>query len=156
MTDPFRRLSTEARLGGAAVLCLVTLGVRWSLTSGFLTPGYVYFGDCGYSEDYYCTPDQFVPGTFVPGSELHGYSTSARVFIVFAAVILAAVAVRVRTDTTRRWARLATASVGIAAVLAAAERSILALSCLLPALALTVPLVWSHRVVRLSQRSSPV
>lgn len=139
--DPLRRLPTAARLWGATVLCLVTLGIRWTVTSGFLTPGYVYFGDCGYSDDYYCTPDQFVPGTFVPGSEIHGYSTIARVFIVFAAVVLAAVALRVRTDATRRWARLATVSIGAAAVWAAAERSVLALVCLLLALALTVPLV---------------
>lgn len=147
--DPLGRLSTAARLWGAAVLCLVTLGVRWSLTSGFLTPGYVYYGDCGYSDYYICTPDQFIPGTYVPGSELHGYSTSARVFIVFAAVVLAVVAARVRTETTRRWARLATASIAIAAVLAAGERSVLALICLLLAFALTAPLVWGGRDARI-------
>lgn len=142
MTDPLNRLSTGARLWGGAVLCLVTLGVRWSVTPGYLTPGYFYAGDCSYTDNYYCTPDQFVPGTFLPGGELHGYSMSARVFIVFAAVVLAAVAMRVRTDGTRRWARLATVSIGIAAVLAAADRSILPLICLLLALALAARPVW--------------
>jgi hypothetical protein len=50
----------------------------------------------------------------------------------------------VRTDVTRRFARLATAAIGAAAVLAAADRAVLALICLLLALALTVPLVWSR------------
>jgi hypothetical protein len=141
--DPLSRLPTTARLWSAAALCLGTLGLRWSVTNGFLTPGYVYFGDCGYSTEEYCTPDQYLPGTFVPGSQLHGYSMSARVFVVFAGLVLAAVAGRVRTAATRRLARLATAAIGVAAVLAAADRAVLALICLVLALALTVPVVWS-------------
>lgn len=142
--DPLHRVLTTARLWAAAVLCLVTLGVRWSVTNGFLTSGYAYFGDCGYSDAEYCTPDQFVPGSYVPGSQLHGYSMAARVFVVVAVLVLAAVAVRVRTDATRRLARLATVAVGAAALLAAADRATVALSCLLLALVLTVPVVWAR------------
>ena len=70
---------------------------------------------------------------------------SARVFVVFAAVVLAAVAVRVRTDATRRIARLATVAIGSAAVLAAADRAVLALICLVLALVLTAR--WSGAAV---------
>jgi hypothetical protein len=140
--DPLSRLPTTWRLWAAAALCLVPLGLRWRETSGMLSSPYIYYGDCAYSDNYYCTPDQFVPGTYSPGFALHGFSSPARVFLVFALIVLALVAARTRTDATRRLARAATVAIGIAVVLALAGRSVPMLICTVLALVLTVPVVW--------------
>jgi hypothetical protein len=136
-------LSTPVRLWVAAALCLVPLGLVWSRTASQFTIGYTIYGTCSYAEPgTYCTEDAYVPGTFTPGSSLHGFSTSARVFLVFAAVVLAWVASQPRTSDTRRWARLAVIGIIIALVLSVSARSTASIACLLAALGLAGPPVW--------------
>jgi hypothetical protein len=134
--------STRLRLWLGAGLCLLPLGLVWSATPGFLTPGFTIYGDCGYSVEEYCTLDTYIPGAYLPGQHVFGAQASARVFVVFAALVLAVVAARTRTPGTRRLARAGTVAVGIAAVLAAANHAVLPLVCLLAALALTAPPAW--------------
>ncbi|MDT4940850.1 MAG: hypothetical protein QOJ34_939 [Pseudonocardiales bacterium] len=135
-------LSTRVRLALAAALCVLPLGLVWSTSAGFLTSGYVIYGDCGYTADEYCTTDSYVPGYYLPGSRVLGADASARVFLVFAALVLGYIAVRTRTAATRRLARAATVSAGIALALAVSQRATLTIACLAGALLLVVPLVW--------------
>ena len=152
MTDPFARLPTVARLWAAAVLCVVPLGLVWSRLPGTVTPGLVGPGSC--DADGFCTPGIYTPGIYYGGGTVPGASASARVLLVAAAVALVVVAVRLRTDATRRVARLTTVAVGVAAALAAADRATGSLLCLLAALALVAPLVW--RLPRIRGRDGSV
>ncbi|MDT4950239.1 MAG: hypothetical protein QOJ37_2834 [Pseudonocardiales bacterium] len=79
-----------------------------------------------------------------PGHNTLVSQSPLRVFLLFAAATLAFVAIRVRTAATRRIARAGTVSIGIAAVLAAANGRSLVLVCLLAAAALTVGPVWAR------------
>jgi hypothetical protein len=136
-------LSTRVRLAVGAALCVLPLGLVWSTSAGFLTAGYVIYGDCGYSVEEYCTTDAYVPGVYLPGSHVTGAQATARVFLVFAALVLAYAAARARTPATKRLVRAATGAIGIALALALSQRAVLTLACLGLALVLTVPLVWN-------------
>jgi hypothetical protein len=137
-----RGLPTRARLAVGAALCLLPLGLVWSTSAGFLTAGYVIYGDCAYSVDEVCTPDYYVPGSYIPGSHITGAQATARVFLIFAALVLAYAASRTRTPTTKRLVRAATGAIGIALALALSQRAVLTLACLSFALVLVAPLVW--------------
>jgi hypothetical protein len=128
-------MHTRTRLWAAAALCLLPLGFVWS---GGVTSGYVLFGDCDYTENSYCVPDQYVPGT-----PYHSLVLQApiRVFLVAAAVGFLLCATRRRTLLTRRVARVACASTAVAALLAAGNGSPRILVCLVAALALVAPVV---------------
>lgn len=132
-------MRTPARLLFAAALCVLPLGFVWS---GGVTAGYVLYGDCSYSEDYYCVPDYYVPGT-----PYHSLVSEApiRVFLVFAAVAFLVCAGHVRTEATRRLARAGCASAAIAAAMAAGNGSTRVLLCLVAALVLVVPLTGARR-----------
>ncbi|GAB2485001.1 hypothetical protein [Jatrophihabitans fulvus] len=132
-------LSVPARLSAAAALCVVPLGLVWTKVEGFVTNGYFGPGYCDY--DGYCQPGVYTAGVYVPGSTATVAQSPARVFLVAAAVLLVVVATRSRTAATLRLARLATASVVLAAVLAASHRATLTLACTVGALALVGPLV---------------
>lgn len=137
-------ISTRTRLTAAAALCLLPLGLVWS---GGVTSGYVLYGDCSYTDNDYCVPDQYVPGT-----PYHSLASQApiRVFLVAAAIGFVLCATRVRTESTRRVARLACLATAAGAVLAAANGSSRSLLCLVAALALAVPPVagrWPRRGV---------
>jgi hypothetical protein len=139
----FEGFSTTARLWAAAGLCLLPLGLVWSRTSSSFTIGYTIYGTCNYAEPgTYCTDDMYVPGTFSPGSSIHGFSATARVFLVLAAAAFVWVATRRRTPGTRRWARIGVVSALIALVLAVAGRSITSVACLVAAVALVAPPAW--------------
>ena len=130
-------MTTTLRLWTAALLCVLPLGFAWS---GGVTPGTVSYGDCTYSDNEYCVPDQYVPGS--------GYHTLVsqapiRVFLVVAALIFVACGTRARTHLTRRMARLGCAAIVLAAALAAAHGAPRIVMCLIGALALVLP-----RVVR--------
>lgn len=140
--DVVRGLTTSVRLGLAAALCVLPLGLVWSTTAGLLTPGIILSGNCGYVDYEYCTPDQYLPGSYIPGDHLLGADVSARLFLVFAAVALGYAAVRTRTAATKRLVRAATVATGIALALATAQRAMLSVVCLVGALALVVPLAW--------------
>jgi len=62
MRDPFARLPVAVRLWTAALLCLAPMGLVWDVGAGFLSPGITMYGDCGYTEYTYCTPDTYLPG----------------------------------------------------------------------------------------------
>jgi hypothetical protein len=150
VTRPRPRPATPARLLAAAVLSAVPLGLVWSRTSGFLTLSYYDPGTCTYAEaGDYCYEPSYTPGTYVPGSVLHGYSSSARVLLVGAAVALLVCAVTRRTASTLRLARAACVCLAGTAALALASRSVAPLAAVLAALALVVPLVWPGRSRRL-------
>jgi hypothetical protein len=135
-------LPTRLRLALGAGLCALPLGLVWSANPGFLTAGYIIYGDCGYSVDEYCTTDTYIPGAYIPGSHAVGAQVGARVFLVFAALVLAYVAARPRTAATKRLTRAATAGIAAALALALAARAAPAAICLAGAFALTAPLVW--------------
>jgi hypothetical protein len=137
-----RGLTTRVRLALAAALCVLPLGLVWSASAGFLTSGYIIYGDCSYSVETYCTNDYYVPGYYLPGSRVLGADVPARVFLVFAAVVLGLAAIRARTELTRRLVRAATVATGIALVVAVSQRATLPIACLAGALALVAPLVW--------------
>ena len=75
-------MTTTLRLWTAALLCVLPFGFVWS---GGVTPGTVIYGDCTYSDNEYCVPDQYVPG-----SAYHSLVSQApiRVFLVAAALDL--------------------------------------------------------------------
>jgi hypothetical protein len=135
-------LPTRVRLAVSAALCVLPLGLVWSTSPGFLTAGYVIYGDCAYSVEEVCTTDTYIPGGYLPGSHIVGAQATARVFLVLAALVLAYAAARTRTPTTKRLVRAATGAIGIALALALSQRAVLTLACLAIALALVVPLVW--------------
>lgn len=126
------------RLLLAAALCVLPLGFVWS---GGVSSGYVLFGSCSYTEDYYCVPDYYVAGT-----PYHSLVSEApiRVFLVFAAVAFLVCAGHVRTEATKRLARAGCLSAAIAAVLAAGNGSTRILVCLIGALVLVAPRVWAR------------
>lgn len=132
-------MTTPARLVAAAALCVLPLGFVWS---GGVTSGYVVFGDCSYSDSYYCAPDQYVPGT-----AYHSLVTQApiRVFLVLAAVAFLVCAGQTRTHATKQLARAGCVSAAVAAALAAGNGSSRILLCLLAALVLVGPLVLHRR-----------
>lgn len=134
--------STEQRLWAAAALCLVPLGLLWSASAGFLGVGTTLYGSCS---DGYCTPDLYIPGYYTPGTQTLVAQSPVRVFLIFAAAALIWTATRTRTASTLRAARLATAAIGLTAVLAAANAVPLVLVCTGGALALLVPLVRPRR-----------
>lgn len=140
-----RGLSTSARLALAAALTVLPLGLVWSSTSGFLTTGIYLTGNCGYVDYVYCTPDSYIPGSYIPGGHVLGAQASARVFLVFAALVLGFAARRTRTEASKRLVRVATGALGIALALAVSQRAPLAIACLIGALVLVVPLVWPRR-----------
>ncbi len=141
-SDPLGRLPTWLRLWAAAALCVLPLGLLWPARPGPLSLGYTLYGDCNYTANEYCTPAAFVPGSYLPGHAVLAAQAPARVFLVFAAVVVAHAGSRVRTAATRRFVRAATAALGIVAALALADHAILPLVCVLLALALVAPLVW--------------
>jgi hypothetical protein len=108
------RLPTPLRLWAAAGLCILPLGLVWSSR-----------------------------GSYRPGQHVLGSETSARVFLIFAAVVLALAAIRARTAFTRRLVRAATGGLGVVVALALAYRATLTLVCAVLALALVAPLVWT-------------
>lgn len=128
-------ISTRGRLWAAAALCLLPLGFVWS---GGVTSGYVLFGNCSYSADYYCVPDQYVPGT-----AYHSLVSQApiRVFLVAAALGFVLCATRVRTPALLRVARCAWLSTAAAVLLAAGHGSARIVVCLVAALVLVGPAV---------------
>jgi hypothetical protein len=130
-----RGLPTPVRLWAAAVLCFVPMGFVWS---GRVSGGYYLYGDCSYTDDYYCVPDQYVPGS----TKLVFVSQApVRVFLVAAAIAFVVCAARVRTPTTRALARLGCVALVAAAALAAGQGAVRVLACVLVALALVAPLV---------------
>lgn len=137
-------MTTTLRLWTAALLCVLPFGFAWS---GGVSPGTVIYGDCTYSDNEYCAPDQYLPG-----SAYHSLVSHApiRVFLVAAALIFLACATRVRTHLTRRLARLGCAAVALAVVLAAAHGAPRIVVCLAGALALVLP-----RVVRFQRFGEP-
>ena len=134
-------MTTPARLLFAAALCVLPLGFVWS---GGVTSGYVVFGDCSYSENYYCVPDYYVPGT--PYRSLVS-EAPIRVFLVLAAAAFVVCASHVRTEATKTVARVGCLSAAVAAALAAGNGSTRVLLCLIGALVLVVPLVSARRSV---------
>ncbi|MDT4912932.1 MAG: hypothetical protein QOC66_2060 [Pseudonocardiales bacterium] len=108
------RLPTPLRLWAAAGLCILPLGLVWSSR-----------------------------GSYRPGQHVLGSETSARVFLIFAAVVLVLAASRARTAFTRRLVRAATGGLGVVVALALAYRATLTLVCAALALALVAPLVWT-------------
>lgn len=132
-------MPARTRLWAAAALCVLPLGFVWS---GGVTSGYVRFGDCDYSDSYYCVPDEYVPGT--PYHSLV-FQAPIRVFLVGAALGFVLCATRVRTELTRRIGRLACLATAAAGVLAAAHGSSRLLLCAVAALVLVVPLVAGSR-----------
>jgi hypothetical protein len=137
------RLPTPLRLWAAAGLCILPLGLVWSTTTGFLTPGMTVYGTCGHADSGFCTSDIYLRGSYRPGQHVLGSETSARVFLIFAAVVLVFAAIRARTAFTRRLVRAATGGLGIVVALALAYRATLTLVCAALALALVAPLVWT-------------
>lgn len=141
--DPFAAVPTTARLMLAAILaCLTPTADEFSQTFGYLLPGGTLYGDCGYSDQVYCTPDVTLPGTYVPGSI--NYTTHAQLrFVVWAAALtLVVVAVSRRTAQTRRLARLATAGLAFALAFSFSLRAPLAVLLVVLALLLAVPPAW--------------
>lgn len=135
LRDPLAALPTPLRLWAAAVLCLVPMGFVWS---GHVTAGFYLFGDCSYTDDYYCVPDQYVPGS----TKLSFVSQAPiRVFLVAAAVAFVICAARTRTLATRALARLGCVALTAGVALALAQGAVRVLACLLVALALVAPLV---------------
>ena len=96
------------------------------------------YGDCSYTDDYYCVPDQYLPGStrlsFVSQAPI-------RVFLVAAAIAFVVCAARTRTVATRAVARLGCAAVAGAVALAAGHGAVRVLACLLGAIVLVGPLV---------------
>jgi hypothetical protein len=142
VTDPLRRIPTSARLWLAAVLCLAPMGLIWSTS---VTPGTTLFGDCGYSDGPYCTPDQYLPGS---ASTTTVAQSPIRVFLVVAVLLLAVCAATPRTERTRRLARVATGALALAALLSASHGASRPLVCVLAALALAAPPAWPAREQR--------
>jgi hypothetical protein len=138
-------LPTDIRLALGAVLCVLPLGLTWSTSPGFLTAGYVIYGDCAYSVDEVCTPDAYIPGSYLPGTHIVGAQATARIFLVFAAFVLAQAAARTRTPAAKRVVRAATVAIGIALALALSQRAVSTVACLSLALVLVAPLVWRAR-----------
>jgi hypothetical protein len=135
--------ATPLRLLAAAVLTAVPLGQTWS--AGYFSTGYTIYGDCDYTDNTYCTQDLYVPGYFRPGSL--GRDVPIGLFLALAAAIFVIVALRRRTERTRRAARAGTAALGIATALALGGGAANAVICGLAALALTVPPVWGRPVL---------
>jgi hypothetical protein len=124
----------------------------WTFHPGWLNPGIVLPGTCDYyTEDYVCAPDSYVPGWYIPGKVELVSQSPARVFLLFAAITLALVAARGRTPATQRAARLATVSLGIAALLAGAAGVRLVLLLCVAAVAVVAGPVW-----RVRPRPSPL
>jgi hypothetical protein len=142
--DLFARIPTRARLWAAAVVALVPLGLFWSLAAGIYNPGYTYYGDCGYTENTYCTPDTYIPGYYVPGQTSTVAQSPLRVFLVLAALACVVAAVHRRTRRTRVLVQVATLGLGWAVVYAVGHGSFRVAALLVLALALTVPLVWGR------------
>lgn len=142
MRDPFARLTTAVRLWTAALLCLAPMGLVWKVGVGFLSPGITMYGNCGYTEYTYCTPDTYLPGYYLPGRVTNVSQSPIRAFVVFAAVAFVIGAVRTRTAATRRLARLGTLALGFAVFLAMANGSPRIALIVALAGALVVPLVW--------------
>lgn len=131
--------STSLRLWAAAFLCVLPLGFVWS---GGVTSGYVLYGDCNYTDNYYCVPDQYVPGT-----AYHSLVSQApiRVFLVAAAAAFVICAARTRTAATLRVAHAGCASLVVAAALAAGQGAARVLICVVAALVLVAPRVLAKR-----------
>lgn len=144
MPDPLARIPARARLWAAAVVALVPLGLLWSFTSGIYDPGYTSYGDCGYTDYTYCTPDTYIPGYYLPGHTSTVLQSPLRVFLVLAALALALAAAHRRTRATRSLVRAATCALGWAAVYAIGHGSFRVAALILLALLLAVPLVWGR------------
>jgi hypothetical protein len=143
--DPLSRIPATARLWAAAVVTLVPLGLLWSVSAGLYNPGYTYYGDCGYTDSTYCTPDTYIPGYYVPGQTSTVAQSPLRLFLVVAALGFVVAALHRRTGGTRLLVRLATLALGWAVVYAVGHGSFRVAALLVIALALTVPLVWRGR-----------
>lgn len=140
----FARIPGRARLWAAAALSIAPLHMYWSATSGILYPGYTSYGDCGYTSNYYCTPDVFIPGSYQPGQTVTVVQTELRLFLVIAAVAFAVAALAGRTASTRTLVRAATLAIGWAFFVGLAHGSADVAVLAGVVLALTVPLVWSR------------
>ena len=142
MPDPFARVPARARLWAAAVAALVPLGLLWSFTAGIYDPGYTYYGDCGYTNYSYCTPDTYIPGYYIPGQTSTVLQSPLRVFLVLAALAFAVAAAHRRTPATELLVRGATLALGWAVVFAIGHGSFRVAALIVVALLLTAPLVW--------------
>jgi hypothetical protein len=119
--DPSAGLPTGLRLGLAAGLSALALGLPWSGRTGSCDAGAA------------CRAAR---------AGLAGADSPARLFLASAFLALLAVTARPRTMATRRVARAGTGALGVVVVLAAAHRSVPVLLCALAALALAAPPVW--------------
>ena len=145
MRDPLARIPASARLWAAAVVTLVPLGLLWSVSAGLYNPGFISYGDCGYTDYTYCTPDTYIPGYYVPGQSSTVAQSPMRLFLLLAALAFVVAALHRRTAGTRLLVRGATLLLGWAAAYAVAHGSFRVAALVLVALALTVPLVWRAR-----------
>lgn len=154
--DLFAAVPTTARLWGAVLLTLIVPTVDKTVGVGLLLPGTTLYGDCGYSDGPYCTPNTYLPGTYLPGKESDYLSQpQLRVLIWGAALALVAVAALRRTAQTQRVARLATLLLGGALTYALAERSPAAVIAVTLALMLAVPPAW-RRIAPVPSALPPV
>jgi hypothetical protein len=140
--DPLGRLPVGLRLWLATGLCVVPLGLVWSYRPGMFLPTPMLPGLCDDTTGY-CTPDIPTAGIFTPGSTELVSQSPARVFLFAAFLMLAHVATRVRTAATRRTARLATGSLAVAALLAAAHGGTITFVCMAVALVAVAPPAWN-------------
>lgn len=141
--------SGSTRLLGAAVLCVVALGLAWDFdpgTGGYLSPGILVPN--GYvspvTGDYTVGPLQYLPGYYIPGSsgsEIHGFESDERVVLVPAALTLAWAARR-RTHATRRATRIATAGLAPLALMAFSRSMLGAALVTAAAVVLAAPVAW--------------
>ncbi len=105
------------RIGAAAVLCAVPLGLKWSQTFGYSSPGVTIYGYCN---DYgYCTPDLTVGNYYQPGATTFASQADVRLPLVVAVLALMLWTVR----PTRSAIRIAAGSLILALALALAHRN---------------------------------
>ena len=157
MTDPLRGLSTAARLWAAVLLTLLPLGYVWSVGAGMITPGFTLYGDCGYNDGPYCTPDRYVSGYATRGSLTMVSQAPVRVLLLAAAAGFVVASWR-RTATTRRLAKVATGALVGALALALSHRDVNVVLLLAAALAFAAPPVFlrdDHGVSRQISRQTP-
>lgn len=158
--DPLAGLSTPVRLWLGSTLCVLALGLVWSVVPGGPESG--IFQGCTFIPGIGGHESVLGPGldtgdlsctvlvtaiAETPGHIVVGAQVPVRIFLVFAAVVLAYAATRRRTHFTKQVARAATVAMAIVATVALADRTVLALVLQLAGLALVAPLVWRRQAV---------
>lgn len=138
--DPLASLPSPARLWAGCALCVLPLGLVWSISPGGLTLG--AFAGCSWTPSGLVCQVVTGPMSQQPTRAVFGAQASARVLLVFAALVLAYAATRPRTDYTKRLVRAATVAMAVTVALAVPARAVPAVLCQLGALALVAPLVW--------------